>query len=172
MLCVGITRLVRHRRRGAGSPQPRPTEAAAIKQFEAAIADYLALRRRLLSEVPAPSRTPRRCNSTTPATRWPARFSDRGRAQASAICLCAPVTAVFKRRSTTRFAPQTWRPCWRALTTTSPRCARRRSTCAFPRRATGDHAAVAAGRVADACRKSSSTASSAAISCFATSMRR
>ena len=74
-----------------------PTEAAAIKQFEAAIADYLAMRRRLLNEIPppTPNSTSVQLNSVSDALAGAIQRSRQGASVGDLFV--PPVTPVFKR---------------------------------------------------------------------------
>jgi hypothetical protein len=81
-------------------PQPTaaPAERAALAQFEAAIADYLAMRRRLTNEVPspAPNSTSVQLNNASDAL---AAAIQRSRQNAAVgDVFVTPVTPVFKRR--------------------------------------------------------------------------
>lgn len=83
------------------APQPGsspPDDAAAIKQFDDAIAQYLALRQALRSEVPGPVKdsTAVQLNSASDALAGAIQRS-RPKAQAGAI-FSEPVAAAIKRR--------------------------------------------------------------------------
>jgi hypothetical protein len=81
-----------------GPPQRAvPAERAAIAQFEAAIADYLAMRRRLTDEIPRPepNSTSVQLNNASDALAAAIQRS-RQNAQAGDLFV-APVTPVFKR---------------------------------------------------------------------------
>ena len=74
-----------------------PDEAAAIKQFETAIADYMALRRRLANETPNPVPNSSAVQLNT-AVDGLADAIERSRQNAGVGDLfVAPVTVVFKR---------------------------------------------------------------------------
>lgn len=82
----------------AGQPVSGPQETAAIEQFDAAIARYMALRQRLLAELPGPT-----ANSTatklTQASDALAAAIRRSRPNPSVGALfVAPVAPVIKRR--------------------------------------------------------------------------
>jgi hypothetical protein len=82
----------------AQDPHPLPAEAAALKQFDTAIADYVAMRRRLINEVPrpVPNSTSVELNNASDAL---AGAIERSRQNAAVGDLfVAPVTAVLKRR--------------------------------------------------------------------------
>ena len=95
LLCVGIAMS------GASSPHAQvaamPDEAAAIKQFETAIADYMELRRRLANEnpTPVPNSSSVQLNNASDAL---AAAIQRSRENAGVGDLFVPpVTMVFKR---------------------------------------------------------------------------
>lgn len=78
--------------------RPAPGEVAAIQQFDAAIADYVALRRRLAGEIarPVPNSSALELNNASDAL---AAAITRARQKASVGDLfVTPVTPVFKRR--------------------------------------------------------------------------
>lgn len=79
-------------------PQAAPAERAAIAQFEAAIANYMAMRRRLTEEIagPVPNSTSVELNNASDAL---AAGIQRSRQNARVGDLfVAPVTDVFRRR--------------------------------------------------------------------------
>src|SRR5687767_6697613 len=96
LVCVGIIMS------STSSPHAQvaiavPDEAAAIKQFETAIADYMALRRRLANEAPnpVPNSSSVQLNSASDKL---ADAIERSRQNAGVGDLfVAPVTVVFKR---------------------------------------------------------------------------
>lgn len=96
LLCVGIAIS------GASSPHAQvviavPDEAAAIKQFETAIADYMALRRRLANEIPnpVPNSSSVQLNDASDALAGAIQRSRRNAGVGDLFV--APVTPVFKR---------------------------------------------------------------------------
>lgn len=97
LLCAGITPLG-PAPLGAQDVRAVPPEAAAIQQFETAIADYMAMRRRLTNETPSPvpNSSSVELNNASDAL---AAAIQRLRKNASVGDLfVTPVTPVFKRR--------------------------------------------------------------------------
>jgi len=95
VLCLGITLLASSELEAQAVAAP--AEAAAIKQFEAAIADYLAMRRRLLNEIPppVPNSTSLQLNSASDALAGAIQRSRQGASVGDLFV--PPVTPVFKR---------------------------------------------------------------------------
>jgi hypothetical protein len=82
----------------AQNPRPTPAESAPLEQFDAAIAEYMAMRRRLTNEIPSPvpNSTSVELNNASDAL---AGAIQRSRQNAAVGDLfVAPVTAVFKRK--------------------------------------------------------------------------
>ena len=94
LLCLEITVPSRVE---AQAVQARPADAAAIAQFEAAIAEYVAMRRRLTNEIPrpVPDSTSVELNNASDALAGAIQRS-RQNAQVGDVFV-APVAAVFKR---------------------------------------------------------------------------
>jgi len=83
---------------GAQEVRPAPAEAAAIRQFDTAIAEYMAMRRRLANEIasPVPNSSSKELNNASDAL---AGAIVRARQKAAVGDLfVSPVTPVFKRR--------------------------------------------------------------------------
>ena len=95
MMIVGGPPLLESAPQLGSSP---PADAAAVKQFDDAIAQYLALRKALQSEVPGPVKesTAVQLNNASNALAGAIQRS-RGKAQAGAI-FSEPVAAMIKRR--------------------------------------------------------------------------
>ena len=96
-----VTMMVGPPPQSVSAPQPGsspPADAAAIKEFADAIAQYLALRQALLSEVPGPVKdsTAVQLNSASDALAGAIQRS-RAKAQVGAI-FSEPVAAAIKRR--------------------------------------------------------------------------
>jgi hypothetical protein len=82
----------------AQTPNPTPAESAALEQFDTAIAEYMALRRRLTNEIPrpVPNSTSVELNNASDAL---AGAIQRSRQNAAVGDLfAAPVIAVLKRK--------------------------------------------------------------------------
>ena len=98
LIYAGIVAIPAQSRPPAPQVRTAPTEAAAIKQFEAAIADYLAMRRQVAEKSPglAPNSTSVELNKASDAL---AAAIEQSRPNAAVGDLfVAPITAVFKRK--------------------------------------------------------------------------
>ena len=98
LLCAGIVAIPGQAAPVAQPGRTAPTEAAAIKQFEESIADYVAMRRRLAETIPSlmPNSTAVELNTASDAL---AAAVQQARQNAGVGDLFAPpVAALFKRK--------------------------------------------------------------------------